>query len=991
MNLTGQLHIGFDLLRNASFIALGTLGFCQVRHWAASRLPVWARPLIYSLIFAGLSLLSAYAPVYVAGHVRVDLTVVVMMIGTLFGGVWTGVLSGIFIVTGRLAFGLFDPFVSYLAVILACLYSAACLALLRRRNTALDWRHVGAVSILFALSMLGAVLTVVPEELAGPLLAELAPVWLVIVPLITTAIAALILYVERNRGLSRTLSQRESEFAIILDRAPFAIFFKDAAMRFRLINRTYADWTGLRPEAIYGRTNAEIFPAELAPRLDASDREAFEDGKVGEFEITTAGVKDEPGLKQILLTKFPIRDAAGKIVGIAGFGTDITERKRAELELKRNQELLVEAQRIGKIGYILTDLVRGRVYWSDSVFELRGVEPRPYFDIDHSMEYLHPDDRARYFAERDAAIAGKREFEIDIRTRRPDGAVRWEHRIGQPRFDEKGNLISVLGVLRDITESKMAQEALRDSEERFRALIEHSNDMVTMMAPDGRVTYRSPSSTEILGYTPEEVVGIALADRIHPDDVAAFRAAMASIQASPGGHISSRNRVRHKNGSWRHIAWSARNASDIPGIDGIIINSRDVTETVRLEEQLQQAQKMEAIGQLAGGIAHDFNNILGAMLGYAGFLIQDLPPESEQHGFARRIMTAGERARDLVQQILAFSRRSNVEHSPTDLMRIVLETQELLRGSLPSATALEIVAQEPGLVAVVNAAQISQILINLCLNANHALKGEPGRVTVAAQRTLPGAEDYSLVNGETEAGTLDHRLTVGSLDTARAYARITVADTGSGMTGDVLKRIFDPFFTTKERGQGTGLGLSVVHGIVMAYAGACLVTSRPGAGTVFKIYLPLEEGGAAALADPVEAPSAARGRERILVVDDEVFMTDMLTTGLERLGYAAKGYNDPQRALAQFAADPAGWDAVITDVGMPGMSGVVLLQRLKTLRPSIPVILCTGFSDGIGEERALAEGANAFFLKPIAVERLAATIRELLASGSRPRVLDRSN
>ncbi len=322
-----------------------------------------------------------------------------------------------------------------------------------------------------------------------------------------------------------------------------------------------------------------------------------------------------------------------------------------------------------------------------------------------------------------------RHYEAMPRTARPE--IKHVEITKFPIRDERGGIIGVAGTIVDTTDRKAAEEALRQSEERFRALVEHSNGVVVIIQPDGTVTYRSPGGIGVLGYPRAEVVGkLNVYDFVHPDDVGELREQLRAIAVTPGGHATSRARARHKDGTWRHIAWTARNAADVPGVEGIIFNAHDVTEARRLEEQLQQAQKMEAVGQLAGGIAHDFNNILGAILGFASFLLEDLPTGTEERGFAQRIITASERAKDLVQQILAFSRRTGVERKPTDLTRVTQETLDLLRASLPSSTQLQVrVAAQP-LVADVNAAQISQLVFNLCLNANDALLGEPGRISI---------------------------------------------------------------------------------------------------------------------------------------------------------------------------------------------------------------------------------------------------------------------
>ena len=797
-------------------------------------------------------------------------------------------------------------------------------------------------------------------------------------------VAGFIADISARERAERALRETQMRLQAIMDNAPFAVFLKDVEGRYRLINRAYTEWFGDRAEDLIGRTAAEVYPREQVETWEAVDREIMRTGRVATQERQVQKAKS--GIEYVLTTKFPVRDAGGTTVGFAGIVADITGRKRTEIALEESRRLLLESQRIGKLAYIVSDVAKDRVVWSDSLFELRKVPRREAFTFVEARDFLHPDDLEDYLARRAAAIAERRDFEADVRVRHGDGSWGWEHSIVHFRFDEAGNCLSSLALVQDVTERKRTEEAIRHNEERFRALIEHSNDIVTVADRHGTITYRSPSSREVMGYDDSQMVGQSIFERVHPEDIGTLRTSFASLVGKPELRAEGRSRVRHQDGAWRTLAWSARDASTVPGIEGIIVNSRDVTESQLLEEQLRESQKMEAVGQLAGGIAHDFNNILGAILGFAGFLLQDLPKETPEFGFAERIVAASERGKELVRQILAFSRRSTVERKPTDLAHLLEETRELLRASLPSSAGLEVALPNTRLVAEVNAAQISQILFNLCLNANDALQGEPGRIAVELQRIEAARADRALLGNSAPGGAADAeagRIVFGSLKLGRAYARIGVSDTGTGMAPDVLKRIFDPFFTTKGRGRGTGLGLSVVHGIVMAYEGAILVTSRPSAGSTFHVYLPLAdrlpEG-----AGPERSARTLEGHERVLVVDDEVVMTDVITMALDRLGYETAAINDPQEALEIFSGDPAAWDVVVSDQVMPGMKGLTLVQRLKAVRPTLRCILCTGFSDGATEEGAKAAGVDLFLAKPTAPEEIAAAIRKLFDPERKP-------
>jgi PAS domain S-box-containing protein len=423
--------------------------------------------------------------------------------------------------------------------------------------------------------------------------------------------------------------------------------------------------------------------------------------------------------------------------------------------------------------------------------------------------------------------------------------------------------------------------------------------------------------------------------------------------------------------------WSAEEIAFARSVADLVAHVLLEREREELQLQLQQAGKMEAIGQLAGGVAHDFNNLLASIQGFAGFLVQDLAPGSEQSRFAQRILRAGERGKGLVAQILAFARSQPIERRLVDLGAVLRESQELLAGSLPATTRLAF--EYPGDPVAVDGseAQLGQVVVNLCINAHDALGGKPGVVTVNLTRFSPG-DDEARRFARRQAG----RVIVGRLDPQRAYARIMVSDAGPGIPAELVGRIAEPFFTTKERGRGTGLGLAVVHGIVTSYDGAYSIESTPGAGTKVSVYLPLAPGRTPAASSGPPGPHALHGRERVLVVDDEEDLTDTLAIGLQRLGYEVVGVDDPLAALGAMEENPRAWDVVVTDQVMPGMPGLTLIGKLKALSPNLHIILCSGFADGASEQSAKQAGADAFFLKPVSPEQIAAQIRAMMAANT---------
>ena len=425
----------------------------------------------------------------------------------------------------------------------------------------------------------------------------------------------------------------------------------------------------------------------------------------------------------------------------------------------------------------------------------------------------------------------------------------------------------------------------------------------------------------------------------------------------------SRERDRHE------IAFEGRDLeihrTRLPG-GGLIARIADVsernranTERARLEARLHQSAKMEAIGQLAGGVSHDFNNILAAIAGFAGFIAQDSEGGTENRGFARRILGACDRGKELVDQIVAFADTGAGAQGKVDLGQALRRCQDLLAAGMHPGAMLEVELPEQPLWIQGNEVQIGQLVSNLVVNARDALEGKGGSIELGA--VLAGPEEIAGLRGKTGPRTL----LFGELNSGRRYVRLRVSDTGSGIAPEIMDRVFQPFFSTKGREHGTGLGLAVVHNVVMAHGGACHLESEIGKGTAFSIYLPQAPSApGTATAQPFSKPC------HVLIVDDEADMIDLLSIGLERLGFDTVAVQDPREALAAVEEDPAAFDAVLTDYDMAVMPGTELIRRIKAVAPAIRIVLCTGHRD-FNEEAALSAGADAFLRKPVDIETVA--------------------
>ncbi len=513
----------------------------------------------------------------------------------------------------------------------------------------------------------------------------------------------------------------------------------------------------------------------------------------------------------------------------------------------------------------------------------------------------------------------------------------------------------------EINERRNAEKALRASEERYRTLIDTAREGVWVLDADACTTFINRQMADMLGYTAEEMLGQSMYDFLDDAHKAVLKEKLVRRQAGHGEQYDQL--FRHKDGS---EICGIVNASPLFSAQGEVVGSfgmiTDVTERMSLQKRLQQAQRMEAIGTLAGGIAHDFNNILGAIIGYGQLIKFDLPKDSSQSlRYLEGVLKAADRAKNLVQQILTFSRQAREERKPLLLVPIIKESIKFLRASIPTSIEIRLHLESETSVVLADPTQMHQVLMNLCTNAAQAMGNESGVLEVA----------LSDVDIECEADELALEKQSGP------YIRLAVSDTGEGILPENVERIFDPFFTTKDLGQGTGMGLSVVHGIVRSHGGTIRVTSEPGKKTQFEVLLPRHE------LEPIEteihnSATLARGTEKILVVDDEESIVDILKQTLLYLGYKVEGESSSLNALETFRSKPAGFDLVITDMTMPGLTGAKLARELMDIRPDIPIILCTGFSDKISTEEAKAIGIRELLLKPLDTASLADKVRKVL-------------
>lgn len=509
-------------------------------------------------------------------------------------------------------------------------------------------------------------------------------------------------------------------------------------------------------------------------------------------------------------------------------------------------------------------------------------------------------------------------------------------------------------------------DRLESEEERARlaTVMEQASELVILTDLQGRVQYVNRAFEMTTGFGRAEVIGRAL----------------PVLAKGEGGQPEQRGllNILQAGEVWRgHLPCKTKQGTHydvqaiffpIRGPSGEMVGfaslQRDVTHEMLLEKQLRQSQKLEAIGTLAGGIAHDFNNILAAIMGYTEMSLDMIPGGSLAQHNLEQVLKAANRAKDLVKQILLFSRRGEQERQPLIFAPTVKEALKLLRASLPATIDMRTdIRVRPESQILADATQIHQVVINLCTNAAHAMRDKGGVLEVELAEEVLDASQL----------TSEHQLRPGP------YLRLTVKDSGHGMEREILERIFEPFFTTKNSFEGTGMGLAVVHGIVTRHDGFIRVASEPGAGTVFDVYFPKHTGPISiGDADPKTIP---RGQGRILFVDDEEALTRLAREVLESLGYEVSVEEDCARALEKFAVQPDHFDLVITDYTMPGMTGLDLAQEIRRIRPETPIILCSGYSEGLSRERMEETGIKAFMMKPLRVHEIAETVSRVLSGG----------
>ncbi len=766
-----------------------------------------------------------------------------------------------------------------------------------------------------------------------------------------------------RKRLEAAVHQSKQMLQLVLDSIPQRVFWKDRQSRFLGCNRPFARDAGLEdPQELIGKDDFAMAWKENAELYRADDQMVM---KTGEAKLGYEEPQTRPDGSQAWLrtSKVPLRDQNGDIIGILGTYEDITEEQRIQEALKKSEERyrdLVEHTHELMVthtpeGIVLSSNRALQNLLGKSSDEIEGINIRSYIppwarrEFDRQME--------RIFSEEE--VSGLMHLQL------PGGDTRIiEYTSSLIKTSPEGPIIR--GLARDITDAWHARRRLEISEKRYRELVERAGIGIMTDDDRGRLTFINNQACALFGYERDTILGMPFLELVHPEDRGRARAIHEEKLTRPNSTTEWHEfRCLRRDGRpfYAEINFLPRHWDDRAA--GFQIYVRDVTRRKELEEQLLLAQKMESIGRLAGGVAHDFNNVLQAILGNLDTIARhQVDPETRGH--IEAASQAANRAARLTRQLLAFSHRQVFQPQPVELNEVLGNTIDMLRQIVGEEIELAFEPAPAPIPLVADRGQLEQLVLNLVVNARDAT-GPGGRITITTSR-IECSEAFRTSHPWAKAP---------------AYASFSVRDTGCGIEPDIKEKIFDPFFTTKDMARGTGLGLATVHGIVTQHHGAIDVTSRPGEGATFTIYLPANGHALPARPEQPKAPSTSDGHgEWILFAEDDPQVRHVVRTVLEDAGYIVVEAEDGLEAERLFAEKPEAFELAILDVVMPRLGGGEAAERIRALRPGIPIIYSSGYSDDIVEARIQLDETTRLLQKPYKIAKLLQVVRHMIDTAS---------
>jgi PAS domain S-box-containing protein len=842
---------------------------------------------------------------------------------------------------------------------------------------------------------------------------------------VTTAVLAITLiilgiFLVRVKRAERVAREKEQDLGTVLEAYPETALALDAEGRILALNAVAAQRLAIGVKDAIGGCVYDLIPEAVGDAGRKHLYEVLSNGKPLQFE-------DKRGDRLYRHRLIPFTDESGKVARVLVFAQDITEFREREERLERQNMLLSSIRKAHEIFItggegeqglqaVLQLLVKatgslcGRIDEAPQEMEASAAccfsafWEEPWVEKEVGMRDGTPSDICAGLRDTAGQAAMLRQVTIvraggNSRRQESDplsetssnfmgvplffagelvgaGAVAGRGGLYSPELAEElaplfNTCSAMLWSIRKSREARLQAQTIRESEERFRAVFDSTVDPIMMLEPGRRILAYNKAFCDLFGYERDELKGESTIV-LYPTEEDFHRFGdTAYPQVEGGGSYRGELTLRKKDGSLLYVETITSAVKD-RGLTALYVAVlRDLTEKKkeeeereRLREQLKQVQKMEAIGTLAGGIAHDFNNILGIIMGSADLAMLEAAPGSGQAENIALLLKAAARAKDLVNQILAFSRQSKQELRPLRIDLVVAEALKFLRSTLPSTIEIKRTLEKSAGLVLADLTQIHQVVMNLCVNAAHAMREKGGVLEVSVSRVEAAASEAILLG----------------LPGAGSYCRLRVSDTGHGISPDILDKIFDPYFTTKKKGEGTGLGLAVVKGIVESHGGAIRVQSELGRGTCFEVFLPLAEG-TGEMEDGRGSELPLGNGERILLVDDEPDLLKIVSGMLKSLGYETDVRTGAVDALDAFVSDPASYRLVITDMTMPHMTGLQLAMNIKKIRPDIPVFICTGFSESITAESVKKYGLSGLIMKPVSKADLAFAAAKAIKEG----------
>ncbi len=772
------------------------------------------------------------------------------------------------------------------------------------------------------------------------------------------------------------LRESEEKYRTVLEHSHDGIFMaQDDVIVF--CNRALASMLGMQVEELQGRAISEIIVPEDLDLVLGRHRQRIEGVELPESYEFRALHRD--GVTPVLVhMSVGLCTYLGRKATV-GTVRDVTQERMQEIALRESESKYRSVIENIQDAFYRSDAQGRLIMASPSLVRLLGYESLDEcLNVDISTAYADPGARQellRTLLERGVIS----DYEVTLLRR--DGTPIVVATSSRLRLDEHGEFLGVEGIFRDVTQSKRAEAALRESEERLQRFLRGSPIPCFVIGPDHRVVLWNDALAELTNVPAEQVIGTrdhwrafydvpqsCLADLLVAGDSSAMavwhggsaRRSTLIDEAFVGMEFFP---MLRKGGRWLHYTAAAvRDRSGV--LIGAIETIEDVTELRRADEQLRRSQRLESIGRLAAGVAHDFNNMLTPIMGYAGFLLASLQPLDERHGHAEQILRAAQRSRDLTRQLLAFSRKQVLDLKAIDLREIVSGLQNLLRRTLREDIELRIGLAAEVCPILADVGQIEQVLMNLTVNAQDAM---PGGGMVALEVGI----------GHTDALA---GVPVGEIAPGPCVV-LTVSDTGTGMDEETREHVFEPFFTTKVQGAGTGLGLATVHGIVKQHGGVIVLETSPGAGSTFRILLPLGTSIQRSPAEQETTPSRfARPGETLLVVEDSKPVLDFAVAALEGAGYRVLSAGSGGECLQMLASYQGALDLLLTDVVMPNMNGRELSERARQVFPGLRTLYMSGYPQDVIDQQGILEAGVRLLRKPFTIQELTTSVRDAIES-----------